>query len=93
MSRLFRAYELSLLWIVATGSLVADLIQSWARKAQSLNFNLFPVPGDPFALPITKNSDPIRGPIFIEMDYDSLFSKFGEISDDSLFQFKKAISR
>ena len=89
----YRAFELSLLWIVATGALVGDLIQSWARKAQSFNFNLFPVPGDPFALPITKNSDPIRGPIFIEMDYDSLFKKYGTISEESLFQFKKAISR
>ena len=84
---------MSILWIVATGALVADLIQGWARKAQALNFNLIPVPGDPFALPITKNSDPIRGPIFIQMNDISLIQRFGDITEEELLTFKKAISR
>ena len=42
-------------------------IHGWARKSQQSGFSLIPVPHDPFALPITKNSDPVRGPIFVEL--------------------------
>jgi hypothetical protein len=52
-------------WSVATGSIITDLIHGWARKSQQSGFSLIPVPHDPFALPITKNSDPVRGPIFV----------------------------
>ena len=59
------AFELTLQWSVATGSIITDLIHGWARKSQQSGFSLIPVPHDPFALPITKNSDPVRGPIFV----------------------------
>ena len=61
------AFELTLQWSVATGSIITDLIHGWARKSQQSGFSLIPVPHDPFALPITKNSDPVRGPIFVEL--------------------------
>ena len=61
-----------------------------------------PVPSDPFALPITLNSDPVRGPIFIELDTDCLlddtslnniFEKFPETSwDQRLFLFRESIA-
>ena len=61
------AFELTLQWSVSTGSIITDLIHGWARKSQQSGFSLIPVPHDPFALPITKNSDPVRGPIFVEL--------------------------
>ena len=61
-----------------------------------------PVPSDPFALPITLNSDPVRGPIFIELDTDCLlddtslcniFEKFPEKSrEQRLFLFREEIA-
>ena len=64
------------------------MIISWARKAQQNGLSLLPVADDPFALPIRPNSDPIRGPIFVQMDTSFLKSpKFGsdlkESSDSS----------
>ena len=43
-------------------------MQSWARRAKSNNFCAIPAPFDPFALPVARNSDPIRGPIFVELN-------------------------
>ncbi len=61
-------------WSVATGSIITDLIHGWARKSQQSGFSLIPVPHDPFALPITKNSDPVRGPIFVVLVIHSFVS-------------------
>lgn len=69
------AFELTFQWSVATGSIITDLIHGWARKSQTTGFSLIPVPHDPFALPITKNSDPVRGPIFVELDTECLMEK------------------
>ena len=48
------------------------MVISWARKAQQNGLSLMPVPDDPFALPVRPNSDPVRGPIFIQMDTSCL---------------------
>lgn len=61
------AFEIQLQWMVATGSLLGDLIYTWARKAGTCGFHLIPVPLDPFALPELMQSDPLRGPIFIPL--------------------------
>ena len=45
---------------------------SWSRKATANGFHFLPVPGDPFALPFISNSDPLRGPIFVPLNLDSL---------------------
>lgn len=93
------AFELSLQWTVATGALVADLIASWMRKAQQQHqLSLIPVPGDPFALPITPNTDPIRGPIFVALDASPLIdSRDADVSmnvdEETLFAFRGAIAR
>jgi len=47
-------------------------VQGWSRRAQQCNMQLIPVPGDPFALPYSSNSDPLRGPIFIPLAIDSI---------------------
>ena len=47
-------------------------VSGWARKAGQNGFHFLPVPGDPFALPFTPNSDPLRGPIFVPLNVDAL---------------------
>ncbi|MPC21459.1 DEP domain-containing protein 5 [Portunus trituberculatus] len=41
---------------------------TWQRKAQACGLHLFPVPSDPFALPYSCNSDPLRGPILVPLN-------------------------
>ena len=85
-------------WTVATGALVSELISNWARKSQQNGLSIIPIPSDPFALP-SQNSDPIRGPIFIELDTESLmedkshlFEEFPEESwEQRLFLFRESI--
>ena len=93
-----RSFELRLNWSVATGTIVTELVSTWARKAQSNGLSIVPLPGDPFALP-SQNSDPIRGPIYIELDTECLkmedkhiFEEFSEDSwDHRLFLFRECI--
>ncbi len=59
-------------WGVCTGPLVAELIQNWLRKAQNCGVNLVPIPCDPFALPMSHKADPLRAPIYVPLDLDSL---------------------
>ena len=88
------AFEIALQWSVATGAIISEMLHTWARKAQGYGISLIPVPSDPFALPITLNSDPVRGPIFIEMDTDVIsFEAFAESTwDQRLFLFREAIA-
>jgi hypothetical protein len=68
-----RAFELVVEWVAASGTVVADLVTGWARKAQqSCGLHVIPVPGDPLALPFTDKSDPLRGPIFVPLDTECL---------------------
>ena len=93
-----KAFELRVKWSVATGALITDLVSNWARKAQMNGLSIIPIPGDPFALP-SQNSDPIRGPIYIELDTEcikyqreSLFQDFAKQSwDQRLFLFRESI--
>ncbi|XP_042884434.1 GATOR complex protein Iml1-like isoform X4 [Penaeus japonicus] len=63
-----QAFELITQWLCATGSVVADLMMSWQRKAVTCGLHLYPVPSDPFALPYSYISDPLRGPILIPLN-------------------------
>ncbi|KAK2181163.1 hypothetical protein NP493_409g08000 [Ridgeia piscesae] len=65
------AFELELRWIVGTGTILEELVSNWARKAGPC-FHLISVPGDPFALPFTPGSDPLRGPIFVPLNLSCL---------------------
>ena len=44
----------------------------WQRKAQMCGIQMVPIPSDPLALPYTLKSDPLRGPIFIPLNIESL---------------------
>ncbi|XP_069956473.1 GATOR complex protein Iml1-like isoform X3 [Cherax quadricarinatus] len=65
-------FEIIIQWLCATGTIVAELMLSWQRKAQTCGLHLFPVPSDPFALPYSCNSDPLRGPILIPLNVECL---------------------
>ncbi|ESO91451.1 hypothetical protein LOTGIDRAFT_153895 [Lottia gigantea] len=73
------AFELQVQWMVATGCILAELVYSWTRKAVSAGFHLLPVPVDPFALPNSPNSDPLRGPIFVPLRLQCLSEDGKEI--------------
>ena len=64
-------------WSVATGALITELISTWARKAQANGLSIIPIPGDPFALP-SQNSDPIRGPIYVDLNTECIKVTFVE---------------
>lgn len=66
------AFELIIEWMVATGYIIADLVLGWARKANSQGLQLVPIPSDPFVLPGTLKSDPLRGAIFVPLHVHAL---------------------
>ncbi|CAI6354849.1 unnamed protein product [Macrosiphum euphorbiae] len=83
-----QAYEIIARWVAASGSVVADLVYNWARKAQTGGFQLIPLPADPFALPYTLKSDPLRGPVFVPLNLECLVTEehnclFHEYPEDS----------
>lgn len=51
-------------------------VYAFARRATSCGFHLIPVPCDPFALPYTENSDPLRGPTFVPLNMQALNAEF-----------------
>ncbi|OQR72135.1 hypothetical protein BIW11_01364 [Tropilaelaps mercedesae] len=84
------AFELDVEWVVATGNIVADMVLNWARKATSFGLQLVPIPCEPYALPGSANSDPLRGPIFIPLAVDKLPSP---LASSELQSFKVYIMR
>ncbi|RWS29249.1 DEP domain-containing protein 5-like protein [Leptotrombidium deliense] len=86
-----QAFELTLEWMVATGNQIADAVQTWARKA-SPALHLVPIPSDPFALPFSGKSDPLRGPIFVPLNLQTLPSlALSYFSDDRILRFQEKI--
>ncbi|KAK7069287.1 GATOR complex protein depdc5 [Halocaridina rubra] len=73
-----QSFEIIVQWLCATGTIVTDLMVTWQRKAQTCGLHLFPVPSDPFALPYSYNSDPLRGPILIPLNIDCLGAPDGQ---------------
>jgi DEP domain-containing protein 5 len=51
---------------------------------------MVPVPADPFALPYTEKSDPLRGPIFIPLDTEKLMENRSHLFEGILLK-KSAI--
>ncbi|KAF7279176.1 hypothetical protein GWI33_007586 [Rhynchophorus ferrugineus] len=93
-----QAYELVVEWLTSSGSIIADLLFGWHRKAQSCSLQMIPIPHDPLALPYSVKSDPLRGPIFIPLNisslepYDNPFKDFNSDSwTDRMFLFQEAI--
>ncbi|KZC10817.1 DEP domain-containing protein 5 [Dufourea novaeangliae] len=93
------SYELVVQWVASSGSIVADLIFVWQRKAQMCGIQMVPIPSDLLALPFTLKSDPLRGPIFIPLNTERLTTNkqqlFEEFREETyaqrLFLFQEAI--
>ncbi|XP_013383589.1 GATOR complex protein DEPDC5 [Lingula anatina] len=82
------AYELTLNWLVCTGPVLGELVSGWVRKVSTCSYHLLAVPVDPFALPYTDNSDPLRGPIYVPLNVqcltdDEISPVFSEYDSDS----------
>ncbi|XP_045474095.1 GATOR complex protein Iml1 isoform X2 [Harmonia axyridis] len=93
-----QAYEFIIEWLTSSGSIIAELLNSWNRKAQSCGLQMIPIPHDPLALPYSDKSDPLRGPIYIPLNAnclqkdDQLFKDFPEdTAAERLFLFQEAI--
>jgi hypothetical protein len=93
-----QAYELIVEWLTSSGSIVAELLSSWHRKAQTCGLQMIPIPHDPLALPYSNKSDPLRGPIFVPLNIKCLEEReriFKEFRDGSylerLFLLQEAI--
>ncbi|KAK9298141.1 hypothetical protein QLX08_008454 [Tetragonisca angustula] len=93
------SYELVVQWVASSGSIVADLIFVWQRKAQMCGIQMVPIPSDLLALPFTLKSDPLRGPIFIPLNTECLMANkrhlFEEFREETyvrrLFLFQETI--
>jgi hypothetical protein len=66
------AFELEVMWEMATGSLLSELVMGWAKLANRFNYHIVAAPIDPFAVPIVANSDPLRGSIYIKLNISCL---------------------
>ena len=66
------AFELEIQWEMATGQLLSELASGWGKLANRFNYHIVAAPIDPFALPIVQNSDPLRGPIIIKLNFACL---------------------
>lgn len=93
-----QAYEFIIEWLVSSGSIIAELLLNWNRKASSCGLQMIPIPHDPLALPYSNKSDPLRGPIYIPLNTnclqkdDQLFKDFAEdTASERLFLFQEAI--
>ncbi|KAF7490231.1 GATOR complex protein DEPDC5 [Sarcoptes scabiei] len=84
-----QAFELLIEWMVATGNAIPDIVATWGRT-KGTNLHIVPIPWDPFALPFSSRSDPLRGPIYISLNIDCLqLSKM--LEGEKLFNFQEKI--
>lgn len=61
-------------------------------KVDSIECCIVPIPWDPFALPFSNRSDPLRGPIYISLNIDCLPPKMVErFEGDGLSNFQEKI--
>lgn len=95
-----QAYELIVEWLTSSGSIIAELLFGWHRKAQACGLQMIPIPHDPLALPYSNKSDPLRGPIFIPLnvmsleEHDNMFKEFCEDTwMERTFLFQEAIAQ
>ena len=69
-------------------------MQGWARKAGMTGLHLVPIPSDPFAIPFSSKSDPLRSPIYVPLNFECLPNLATEEllnSESRLLEFRIAI--
>uniref|UniRef100_A0A2R5L6X3 DEP domain-containing protein n=1 Tax=Ornithodoros turicata TaxID=34597 RepID=A0A2R5L6X3_9ACAR len=88
------AFEFIMEWMVATGYIIADLVLGWARKANSQGLQLVPIPCEPFVLPNTPKSDPLRCAIFIPLLVQDLQDPASQVlHNEGLERFQEYVVR
>lgn len=83
-----QAFEIDMDWLVATGNQIAVQIGEWSRMANRHKLHIVPIPSDPFALPFIGRSDPLRGPIYIDLLLSCLPE---DLKESRLVQFREKI--
>lgn len=68
------AYEIIVQWITASGPIVSDVIFQLFRKAFTSTFQLVPIPAIPLPELNMEKTDPLRGPIFIPLNFSCLLN-------------------
>lgn len=89
-----QAFEIVLEWMVSTSNQIAEIVQGWARKVGSTGLHLVPIPSDPFAMPFYRKSDPLRAPIYVQINFDCLPAALSEqlLGDEAkLCRFREEI--
>ncbi|XP_054168694.1 GATOR complex protein Iml1-like [Oppia nitens] len=87
-----QAFEMIIEWMVSTGNSISEIVMGWSRKASSTGLHLVPIPADPFALPFSSKSDPLRGPIYITLNLDTLPKMATKLLEgEGLFNFQERI--
>ncbi|OTF73684.1 DUF3608 domain-containing protein [Euroglyphus maynei] len=84
-----QAFEMIMEWMVATGNAIPEKVSTWGRT-KGTNLHIVPIPWDPFALPFSNRSDPLRGPIYISLNIDCLLC-FNIMEGERLFNFQEKI--
>ncbi|XP_057295818.1 GATOR complex protein DEPDC5-like isoform X1 [Hydractinia symbiolongicarpus] len=70
------AYAIEMDWMVATGSIIAELVQKWSHKATSCGVHIVPAPMCAFpGSSIRCNRNPFRKSPFIHLNVDSLLKE------------------
>ncbi|KAG1657873.1 GATOR complex protein DEPDC5 [Nymphon striatum] len=72
------AFEIIIKWMVATGTVLSDFLSMWQRKAATHGLQLIPIPSNPFAIPFSGKSDPLRGPVFVPLKLDCIVKNRGK---------------
>ena len=87
-----QAFEINLEWMVATSNQIAEIIKGWSRKAGSSELHLVPIPSDPFALPFSSRSDPLRGPMFVPLNLECLPSEMLQnMNRENMLRFRETL--
>nr|XP_046911895.1 LOW QUALITY PROTEIN: GATOR complex protein Iml1-like [Dermatophagoides farinae] len=84
-----QAFEMIMEWMVATGNAIPEKVSTWSRT-KGTNLHIVPIPWDPFALPFSNRSDPLRGPVYISLNIDCLLC-FKILEGERLFNFQEKI--
>lgn len=90
-----QAYEFVIKWMVASGAGIAEMVQGWSRKVGNSSVHVVPIPWEPFALPHTGKADPLRCPLTMKLNLDSLPNESGgcTMDDNQVLNFQEKILR
>jgi hypothetical protein len=60
---------------MATGQLLSELVNNWAKMSNKFGYHIVPGTLDPFVTPMDSFADPLRGYIYLKMDEQNLLQE------------------